>query len=103
MTIKYGKGNLFEKAPKGALLVHACNAQGVWGSGIAKQFKKLYPKSFEEYNHYCRVRERPGMSILTSENIGCLLTSAGYGRPLSRLLLMPLRIQVRTLYEKFGS
>lgn len=40
--------SLFD-APEGSILVHACNSQGVWGSGIAKEFKKRFPEDFEYY------------------------------------------------------
>lgn len=44
--------NLFD-APVDSIIVHACNSQGVWGSGIAKAFKERYPYSFVEYEAYC--------------------------------------------------
>lgn len=77
--IKYVNGSLFD-APKDTLLVHACNAKGVWGSGIAAQFKKRFPKEFEEYNKYCKRFE--SISIIgdsfTYNDVGCLITSSGY-------------------------
>lgn len=53
MEIKYIKGSLFD-APEGYILTHACNAQGVWGSGIAKEFKKRKPLAFKNYNLFCK-------------------------------------------------
>jgi ADP-ribose 1''-phosphate phosphatase len=77
--IQYKKGSLFD-APKGSLLVHSCNARGVWGSGIAAEFKRRFPKSFEEYQKYCSVsRGTTGVSFVTSENVGCLFTSNSFG------------------------
>jgi ADP-ribose 1''-phosphate phosphatase len=79
--IEYVKGNLFD-APKGSVLVHACNAQGVWGSGIAVEFKKKFPTSFMEYKHFCSSRNRSmklGHAKLTSDLVGCLITSNDYG------------------------
>jgi O-acetyl-ADP-ribose deacetylase (regulator of RNase III) len=35
-------------APEG-VFVHGCNAQGVMGSGVAKEVKAKYPKAFESY------------------------------------------------------
>lgn len=31
------------------IIVHGCNAQGVMGSGLAKQIKDRYPLAFQEY------------------------------------------------------
>lgn len=49
--------SLFD-APKEAVIVHACNSQGIWGSGIAKPFKEIYPNSFADYNNFCLVANR---------------------------------------------
>lgn len=72
-------------APKGAVLVHACNAQGVWGSGIAKEFKERFPSSFKQYHKYCKdVFNVSGTSYLTTQEntqfVGCLITSDNYGK-----------------------
>lgn len=78
--IQYREGSLFD-APKGSLLVHACNAQGVWGSGIAREFKQRFPKSFEEYREFCLSNKKRavGQAFVTAENVGCLITSYSYG------------------------
>lgn len=47
MIITYIIGNLLESPHR--LILHGCNAQGVMGSGIAKQIRKKYPQAFEEY------------------------------------------------------
>ncbi len=47
MIITYAIGNLLESPHR--LILHGCNAQGVMGSGIAKQIRKKYPQAFEEY------------------------------------------------------
>ena len=44
--------SLFDAEP-GSILVHACNAEGIWGSGIAAQIKKRYPKAYERYSIHC--------------------------------------------------
>lgn len=36
------------KVPFGTL-IHAVNCKGAWGAGLAAQFKKLYPKAYQEY------------------------------------------------------
>jgi len=41
-------GNLLETVTEGHIL-HGCNAQGVMGSGFAKQVKLKYPHVFETY------------------------------------------------------
>ena len=37
-------------APRG-VFVQGCNAQGVMGSGIAKEIKEIYPAAFDVYKH----------------------------------------------------
>lgn len=60
--------------------MHACNAQGVWGSGIAKEFKKRFPKSFAEYRKFClQTLGSPGDCHISSENVISLITSENYG------------------------
>lgn len=78
--ITYKKGSLFD-APKGSWLVHACNTQGIWGSGIAAEFKKRFPEGFKEYHKFCtnQLGKIAGMSYLTKDNVGCLFTSEGFG------------------------
>lgn len=82
--IIYKKGSLFD-APKGSILVHACNMKGVWGSGIAVQFKQRFIKSYLKYSDTCVsswVQIGSGL-LLSEENgyrVGCLLTSNGYGK-----------------------
>lgn len=83
--IQYKKISLFD-APKGSILVHACNAQGIWGSGIAKDFKSEFPKSFEQYNKYCTNNlpyHTSGTALVTEEEnnyrVGCLITSSDFG------------------------
>lgn len=86
--IKYVKGSLFD-APKGTILVHACNAQGVWGSGIAKEFKERFPTSYSLYSKHCKNSfELFGHSTLGFGSVykdreyyvGCLITSENYGK-----------------------
>ena len=72
------KGDLFVNAiNENDILVHAVNNQGVWGSGIAVEFKKRYPVEFEIYKFSCNdfmVGESLGIG-----NIMCLFTSEHYG------------------------
>lgn len=82
--IKYKKMSLFD-APEGSILVHACNAQGVWGSGIAAEFKERYPRSFKEYYNFCdREVASPGTVICHSQENKrhpvSLITSLNFGK-----------------------
>lgn len=45
-------GNLFESGAK--TLVNPVNCAGAMGKGIALEFKRRYPKMFEEYRQLCR-------------------------------------------------
>lgn len=82
--ILYKKGNLFD-APKGSILAHACNCKGVWGSGIAKQFRNRFPVSYIKYKEYCEQHVAEGIlgtSVIFYEDgyyIACMFTSDGYG------------------------
>lgn len=49
--IQYINGNLFTSNAK--VLVNTVNTVGVMGKGIASDFKKYYPKMFEEYKQLC--------------------------------------------------
>lgn len=85
-------GSLFD-APDGAILVHACNAKGVWGSGIAASFKHMMPKAYIDYSEYCNrvTSSLPNVgSCFISPlrpcsngrhyRVACLITSNGYGK-----------------------
>jgi ADP-ribose 1''-phosphate phosphatase len=86
--IIYKKGSLFD-APKGSILVHSVSTKGVWGSGIAKEFKRKFPKSFKNYQNalvscdYANISRIGKGFILPWEKdyyIACLVTSNGYGK-----------------------
>jgi ADP-ribose 1''-phosphate phosphatase len=89
--IEHRKGSLFD-APDGAILAHACNAKGIWGSGIAKQFKERFPGNYDSYAWHCQRNSRPeslvGTTLLLGAEapnfegwgIACMFTSKGYGR-----------------------
>ncbi|KAK4211155.1 hypothetical protein QBC37DRAFT_427521 [Rhypophila decipiens] len=47
------QGDLFS-APPNTVLIHACNAIGSWGGGIALAFRKSYPEAFKVYNAHCK-------------------------------------------------
>jgi len=80
MELRYVKGNLFDVAPQGSYLAHACNTQGSWGAGIAKTFLKNYPEDFTEYSVYCDAEDIIGTTLITKNKIICLHTSTFYGK-----------------------
>lgn len=83
-------GDIFD-APPNTLIIHACNTDGVWGAGIAKAFRGLYPVAFKKHRAYCREN---GESLLDTAQfippvehgdkakhfVGCVFTSRHYGR-----------------------
>lgn len=82
--ISYKKMSLFD-APNGSYIVHACNSQGVWGSGIAVDFKRLYPQAFEVYHRACQGNSKFALGKSWSiwdktHNVVCLIVSEGYGK-----------------------
>ena len=80
--IQYKKGSLFE-APRGATLLHSCNCQGKWGSGIAAEFARRFPEAYKIYNRYCLNNTGlVGKSLIIDDSgykIACLFTSNNYG------------------------
>lgn len=87
--VTHKKMSLFD-APKESIIVHACNSQGVWGSGIAKAFKERYFESFKEYNFFCNMANQQrgtatGRASLSSFHeqephwVGWIVTSHNYG------------------------
>lgn len=77
-------------APKETVIVHACNSQGVWGSGIAKPFKEQYPQSYLDYNRFVAAANEQrgtatGLGSLSDFHVaephwvGWIVTSHDYG------------------------
>lgn len=82
--VSYKKMSLFD-VPKGSYIVHACNSQGVWGSGIAVDFKRLYPHAFAVYHRACQGNSSFALGKSWSiwdetHHIVCLIVSQGYGK-----------------------
>lgn len=108
--LSHKKMSLFD-APRGSILMHGCNAQGVWGRGIAAEFKKRFPKSNFQYTDACKLHEKdyPGYGavgqtlLLEKENgyhVACLVTSYDYGdTDLPKIILL----QTVTALEDFCS
>jgi|GEM_PF-2566872 len=78
--IKHRKGDMFEQVQQDSILVHACNTQGRWGSGIAVEFRNRFPSAHESYKEICY--EHTGGSLigraLLTEQVRCLFTSEKY-------------------------
>jgi ADP-ribose 1''-phosphate phosphatase len=82
--IEYRTGSLFN-APDEAVIAHACNAQGAWGSGIAKQLKAAYPEAYYRYYDHCMLSNKKlsgtcGLIENRGRTIACLFTSHSYGK-----------------------
>ncbi|KAF1846438.1 uncharacterized protein K460DRAFT_283804 [Cucurbitaria berberidis CBS 394.84] len=94
LSLSTHQGDLFDQAPPNCLLVHACNTQGSWGAGIARTFRERYPKAYTIYRDFCTKEHNPryspvlpGTALIIppvdsgkSQWIGCLFTSAKYGK-----------------------
>lgn len=55
------------------MIVHQVNCQGVMGSGVAKQVKKLYPEVFKGYYYHTKtteLKELLGSSLICEANDG---------------------------------
>ncbi|EMD95870.1 hypothetical protein COCC4DRAFT_114219, partial [Bipolaris maydis ATCC 48331] len=94
LSLTHHTGSLFT-APPHTLLLHACNTQGSWGSGIALAFKKQYPNAYTIYHAFCTKEHSlkagnpmpVGTTLLIppvdgdkGHWIGCLFTSRRYGK-----------------------
>jgi O-acetyl-ADP-ribose deacetylase (regulator of RNase III) len=56
-------GNIFDS--KCQVLVNPVNCVGVMGKGLALEFKRKFPKMFEEYKQHCKDKEMlPGRPVL---------------------------------------
>lgn len=61
--IHYVSGNIFDSPAQ--TLVNPVNTVGVMGKGLALEFKKRYPRMFEEYKKKCDSGEfKPGQLML---------------------------------------
>lgn len=59
------------------IIVHGCNAQGVMGSGVAKELRARYPKIYEDYSSYRADHGlRPGLVIVSHINVGLIVANA---------------------------
>ena len=73
------KRDLFYFKEKKPIYTHSCNAQNVWGSGVAKAFLKYFPNAYQQYHN---TNNKVGMGYIVKDGehqIGCLITSNRYG------------------------
>ena len=62
-------GNIFDSKAK--TLVNTVNCVGVMGKGIAAEFKKRYPRMFDEYAEKCKNSEiKPGKPFYYCDSVG---------------------------------
>jgi len=91
LKITERKGDIFSTSPETTtLLIHACNAQGSWGAGIAKAFSDHYKSAFQVYKAHCSKHtgdDLLGTALLipsaeggNEDFIGCIFTSVGKGK-----------------------
>lgn len=101
IKIREVTGDIFQ-APENAVLVHATNCLGEWGSGIAAQFRRQFPAAYAVYRDVCQGKtsgRKDGERLPLGEClliepqvddygddakgkkywIACLFTSMGYG------------------------
>ncbi len=96
-TLIHKQGDLFTVSDIRAVLTHACNGQGVWGSGIAVEFKKRFPVGFQQYKEECDVwlsgkmkRSLMGTAIIFAKGTArepicsALFTSTNYGKKVDK-------------------
>ena len=77
----YKKMSLFD-APEGANILHACNAKGVWGSGIAAEMRVRYPKAYAQYKQFCSEGNKVGQFLSShweNHSVYSIITSYNYG------------------------
>lgn len=56
-------GNVFDHVKTG-VIIHGCNAQGVMGSGVAKDVKTRYPAAYQTYREHCELYGIGNKSLL---------------------------------------
>lgn len=82
--VRYKKGDVLKSLEdENTVIAHACNMQGMWGSGVAKFIGEKFPYSYYEY----RMAINQGKVKLGGhyyahdeyQAVVCLFTSNGYG------------------------
>lgn len=92
--ILYETGDIVELAKQGQIqyLIHGCNCQSTWGSGLAKQLKTAFPAAFEadkndkrtksqkigDFSH-CKIGDLTIINAYTQFDYGTNYRRAEYG------------------------
>lgn len=77
-------GSLFDT--KLMAIGHGCNARGVMGAGIAKQFKEKFPENYYVYRSICRSDQAYIGNIWSTHIIGSSITTSEAGRVICNLI-----------------
>ncbi|KAB8364841.1 hypothetical protein FH972_024704 [Carpinus fangiana] len=126
ICLEYTDTSIFSAGPY-ALIIHACNAKGLWGSGIALAMRQRYPQHFQVYQDYCQSHSSErllGTSILIGPSesvgvtlnkyapthwIGCLFTNKDVGhanltqRRLQEGILRDTKLAMKNLLEHINN
>lgn len=83
--VTYEKGDVMNVSDPLSILVHACNCEGRWGSGVAVCFRQRFPQAHHDYQILCRLHGHGliGTTLICDDQkpaVGCLFTSRGYGQ-----------------------
>lgn len=65
MPLRYRTGDLFHSDEQ--TIVNTVNCVGVMGKGIALQFKKLYPRMFQDYVERCSLPSNHPQKVVTGK------------------------------------
>jgi O-acetyl-ADP-ribose deacetylase (regulator of RNase III) len=85
-SVTYVKGDAIQAVLDGDVdfVMHCANAQGVMGSGIAKQIKDVFHRHFAAYNKWCGYgspNSRLGAAVIVDKVISIIGQGAlGYGK-----------------------
>ena len=58
------------------VIIHGCNAQGVMGSGFAKQLKGVFPENFKGYKEFCEDTSPSPGAVFVDEEKGVTICNA---------------------------
>lgn len=73
-------GNLFDTDLVN--IAHGVNVYGMMGAGIAKEFKRRFPKNFDHYHNVCMLGNlKPGEVIVSAEDDNLIHNVASQDRP----------------------
>jgi O-acetyl-ADP-ribose deacetylase (regulator of RNase III) len=81
MKIQYKFGDMFASDEK--VIIHGCNARGVFGAGVAATMRRLHPAIYDAYMAHTPYGLVLGRVIWAESNgllIGNAITQDGYGR-----------------------